>query len=246
MSREWDASAYDALPLPHRRWGRRTLARLALNGDETVLDAGAGTGRDTAKLLDLLPRGQVIAVDGSTSMLRQLTANLAGRLGRVRVVNADLTRPLPLAEPVDAVFSVAAFHWIHDHGALFANLARVIRPGGQLVVDCGGRGNVAKVLAAVEDVLGQPTDATHFAGPEETVGHLERAGFTDIAVDLLPDPARLEAGAQLLAFLRTVVIGPYVDRVPEPERDAFVEQVAARLKEPVIDYVRLNITARRR
>jgi|SRR5450631_4429767 trans-aconitate methyltransferase len=63
--REWDAASYDALPLPHERWGQRLLATLPLRGDEIVLDVGAGTGRDTEALLRRLPGGHVIAVDGS-------------------------------------------------------------------------------------------------------------------------------------------------------------------------------------
>ncbi len=61
MPREWDARTYDSLPLPHLGWGRRTLGRLPLKGDERVLDAGCGTGRDTEGLLDLLPDGRVVA-----------------------------------------------------------------------------------------------------------------------------------------------------------------------------------------
>jgi trans-aconitate 2-methyltransferase len=196
-------------------------------------------------LLDLLPGGQVIAVDSSTRMLDQLRAKLDGRLDRVSVINADLTRPLPVEEPVDAVFSVATFHWIHDHGTLFANIAKVLRPGGRFVAECGGQGCVARVLGAVEAELGQPADAANFAGTEETVKRLEEAGFTDIEVGLLDDPARLEPGEQLWAYLGTVVIGPYLDRLPQSEHRDFVKRVADRLPEPVIDYVRLNITARR-
>jgi trans-aconitate 2-methyltransferase len=245
MPREWDAKTYDSLPLPHKYWGKRTLERLPLKGNETVLDAGAGTGRDTAALLDLLPEGRVVAVDGSARMLGQLTAKVADDLDRVEVIHADLTKPLPLTEPVDAVFSVATFHWIHDHGTLFGNIAQVLRPGGRFVAECGGQGCVAQVLAAVEDVLGQPADAAHFAGIEDTKDHLERAGFTDIDVGLLPDPARLEPGEQLWSYLGTVVLGPYVDKLPQSEHRDFVQEVAARLAEPVVDYVRLNITARR-
>lgn len=245
MPREWDAKTYDSLPLPHKFWGKRTLARLPLEGHETVLDAGAGTGRDTAVLLDLLPAGQVIAVDSSTAMLDQLRGKLDGKLDRVRVINADLTEPLPVEQPVDAVFSVATFHWIHDHAALFANIARVLRPGGRFVAECGGQGCVARVLSAVEAELGQPADAANFAGQDETVKRLEQAGFTDIEVSLLDDPARLEPGEQFWSYLGTVVIGPYLDRLPQSEHRAFVQRVAARLPEPVVDYVRLNITARR-
>src|SRR3954471_22388558 len=166
MLREWDARTYDTLPLPHLRWGRRTLDRLTLAGDETVLEAGCGTGRDTEALLGALPRGRVVAVDGSARMLGRLGGRLAGRLDRVEVIQADLTDPLPIAGPADAAFSVATFHWIPDHDALFATLARALRPGARFVADCGGQGNVAAVRAAVESVLGEPATMWHFAGPE--------------------------------------------------------------------------------
>jgi trans-aconitate 2-methyltransferase len=156
MLREWDATTYDSLPLPHVRWGRQTLERFSFAGDETVLEAGCGTGRDTEALLDALPRGRVIAVDGSARMLERLRERLAGRLDRVEAIQADLTRPLPISAPADAAFSVATFHWIHDHDALFAGIARALRPGARFVADCGGKGNVAVVRAAVEDVLGGP------------------------------------------------------------------------------------------
>lgn len=245
MPREWDAATYDSLPLPHTVWSQRTMRRLTLDGDETVLDAGAGTGRDVASLLDRLPAGRVVAVDGSVNMLEKLRLNLAGRLDQVEIVNADLVEPLPIDRPVDAAFSVATFHWIHDHSVLFANIAGVLRPGGQFAAECGGQGCVAQVRAAIEEVLGRPADAAHFAGIQDTERRLADAGFTDIEVDLLDDPIRLEPGLQLQTYLGAVILGPYLDRLPEKEHDRFVQQVAARLSEPVIDYVRLNITARR-
>ncbi|MCA1696916.1 MAG: class I SAM-dependent methyltransferase, partial [Actinobacteria bacterium] len=110
--REWDAATYDSLPLPHQRWGRGVLDSLPLHGDERVLDVGAGTGRDTAALLERLPRGHVVAVDGSLAMLAQLRSRLTG-VGpdRLMTLHADLTAMLTLEEPVDAVFSVATLHW---------------------------------------------------------------------------------------------------------------------------------------
>ncbi|MDX6346393.1 MAG: trans-aconitate 2-methyltransferase [Streptomyces sp.] len=245
MPREWDATTYDALPLPHLGWGRRTLARLPLSGDERVLDLGCGTGRDTAALLDRLPNGRVVAVDGSLRMLGQLRARLEGRLDRVDVLHTDLTRPLPLREEVDAVSSVATFHWIPDHAALFAHIAAVLRPGGRFVAECGGRGNIATVSAAVDDVLGPQPAVWNFAGVAETEQRLRDAGFTGIEVGLLPDPARLEPGEQLRSYLAVVVLGGQLERLPEDEREAFVDAVADRLPEPVVDYVRLTISATR-
>jgi trans-aconitate 2-methyltransferase len=245
--REWDADRYDALPLPHQGWGRRTIARLALAGGETVLDAGCGTGRDAELLLQQLPAGRVIALDGSASMLARARKRLAGAGGRVDVVHADLVGATPLRElvagPVDAIMSVAAFHWVHDHPALFRGLADVLRPGGRFAADAGGAGNIASIRRAVGDVLGRRPLPWYFAEADETRERLGQAGFTDLDVRLRPDPAQFDDPAQLRQHLRTVVLGGHLDQLPAAEHDEFVEAVAARLPEPVVDYVRLEFTA---
>lgn len=245
MSHVWNAKAYDALPLPHTQWGERVVSRLDTAGVRRVLDAGAGTGRDTARLLDLLPDAHIVAADRSRTMLDQLEERLADRRDRVEVIHADLLDPLPIAEPVDAIVSVAAFHWIPDHATLFRNLAAVVRPGGQLVVDCGGQGNVARIAAAAEQVLGPAPAIWNFAGVEETEERLRAAGFTDLEVALRPDPAWLEAGEQFESYLGIVVLGAHVAHLPEAERPDAVRAVMALLPEPVVDYVRLEIRARR-
>src|SRR4051812_48338933 len=189
MLREWDARTYDTLPLPHLRWGRRTLDRLTLAGDETVLEAGCGTRRDTEALLGALPRGRVVAVDGSARMLERLRERLAGRLDRVEVIQAALTEPLPIAEPADAAFSVATFHWIDDHDALFANIARVLRPGARFVADCGGRGNIAQVREALAKGTGEEPEPGNFAGTEGKRRRPPTGGFTHRPGGPPPGPA---------------------------------------------------------
>src|SRR5215471_2119301 len=104
MPRDWDAATYDRIADPQTRWGRAVIDRLPLAGDERVLDAGCGTGRVTELLLARLPRGAVVALDGSPSMIEEARKRL-GPDPRVEYVVADLARPLPLSEPVDAVFS---------------------------------------------------------------------------------------------------------------------------------------------
>ncbi len=225
MSHDWDARTYDSLPLPHTLWGRRTVARLETSGLRRVLDAGCGTGRDTQLLLDLIPDVRVVAVDASRTMLDQLERRVADRREQVEVIHADLTQPVPVSERVDAIVSVAAFHWISDHDTLFRNLASVLRTNGQFVADCGGRGNIASIVAAIEDVLGESPAIWNFAGVEETERRFKDAGFTDIEVTLTPDPARLEAGPQFESYLAIVVLGAHLARLPEPERPAFVRAI---------------------
>jgi trans-aconitate 2-methyltransferase len=243
--REWDAQAYETLAEPQDAWGLRILALLELQGNETVLEAGCGAGRDTARLLERLPRGRIIALDGSARMLDRLRARIAGDLDRVEVVHADLAEPLPLTTPVDVVFSVAAFHWVEDHGTLFRHLAAVMRPGGRLVADCGGKGNIAQVSAAVEKVTGLPAEPGiwNFSEPQAVRKHLAAAGFTDIQVDLHGHPMRFAERSHLERFLTAVVLGSHLERLPASERVQFVKEVAANLPGGEIDYVRLTLEA---
>ena len=148
-TRDWDAHTYHRVSTPMVQWAEVVLDRLQLRGDETVLDAGCGSGRVTAMLLERLPRGRIVAVDGSPSMVA--AAREALPADRVETMVCDLV-DLELIEPVDAVFSNAVFHWISDHDRLFARLHAALRPGGQLVAQCGGEGNIAALKAVMREV----------------------------------------------------------------------------------------------
>jgi trans-aconitate 2-methyltransferase len=244
-ARDWDARTYDRIANPMARWGEAVLDRLELSGSERVLDAGCGSGRVTERLLERLPAGHVVAVDGSPRMIDEARARLGADNPRVRYLVADLTAPLPIDE-VDAILSTATFHWIADHDALFANLARVLRPNGQLVAQCGGGANLASVMAILDDMdperrLWRPW---HFAWPEETERRLANAGFRDINVWLHDEPTDLPPDT-IPEYLRTIVLGSTLERMPEADREPLVRAVADRIPNGHLDYVRLNITARR-
>jgi trans-aconitate 2-methyltransferase len=245
MPRDWDATTYDRIADPQTRWGTAVLDRLPLGGDERVLDAGCGSGRVTERLAERLPNGRVVALDGSSSMIDAARERLARFGDRIQYVVADLGRPLPIEGEVDAVLSTAAFHWVPDHDALFANLAAVTRPGGWLVAQCGGAGNVARVMAALASIGDGWLGPAHFETPMATTRRLDAAGYVDIECWLSDEPTRFEAGEPFETFLRTVVLGAHLERLPAEEHDGFVRAVADAVGEPVIDYVRLNITARR-
>ncbi len=244
--REWNAATYDTLPLPHERWGRGLRGWLSLRGDERVLDVGAGTGRDTEALLELVPQGHVVAVDGSAVMLTRLRERLSAfGPDKLTVRQADLREPLMLDQSVDVVFSVATLHWLPDHAAVFRSLASVLHPGGLLLAEWGGSGNLANVDAALADIGLHPVNSSlTFASVDETASRLAAAGLVQVEVALVRDPARLEAGPQFEAFLATVVLGAVLDPLPQQERLDVVRAVASRLQEPEVDYVRLQVSAR--
>lgn len=137
-------------------------------------------------------------MNGSEQMLAQVRERLADRLDRVTLVRADLRQPLHLGVQVVAVMSVAALHWVPGHAAVFASVARMLRPGGRFVAECAGLGNVANVRAAVAQVEGRPDpDRWGFSGVEDTTALLGQAGFVDVSVSLVDDTSPLEPGEQL-------------------------------------------------
>jgi trans-aconitate 2-methyltransferase len=244
--REWDAEVYHRVSETQFRWGLEVLDRLPLEGDELVLDAGCGSGRVTEVLVDRLPDGRVIGIDGSEEMVRKAREILGSRAD---IRQGDLER-LELEEKVDAIFSNAVFHWVKDHHNLFARLRAKLAPGGRLIAQCGGRGNVASLAEVIlsvaqEDEYGkymaQVPKAWNFRGDDETAEILDDVGFVDVRCWLEPKEVRPE---EPLAFLRTVSLGPYMRVLPEELRDRFVNEVLERMGKPlVLDYVRLNIDA---
>jgi trans-aconitate 2-methyltransferase len=247
--REWDASSYHDLATPHQQWGAAILDRLPLNGDETVLDLGCGTGRVTEQLLERLGRdGHVIGIDGSARMVEEAARRL-GDDPRASFEQQDLLE-LSIAPPADAAVSSATFHWIKDHDTLFARVRGALAPGGRFVAQCGGRGNVANVVRATVAVCAREPYAEFFAGwpgpwnyagPEETTERLERAGFAVERCWLEPSP---QYPQPLRDFLRTVSLGSHLERLPAPLHDRFVDDVATAMEpDPIHDYVRLNIVA---
>jgi trans-aconitate 2-methyltransferase len=244
--RDWDAATYDRISDFQLEWALEQLERLPLAGDEVVLDAGCGSGRVTAELIDRVPRGRVYGVDAAPSMAEHARAALGDR---ATIFCQDLVE-LDLPEPVDVAFSNATFHWILDHDALFSALHSSMRPGARLLAQCGGFGNIDAFRRLADEVAAEQPFAPHFAGwrqpwnyadAPETTARLERAGFTDVKCWLQP---KLVKPADPATVVRTVCLVRHLDPLPEALRQPFVERVVDRSPQPlVLEYVRLNMTA---
>jgi trans-aconitate methyltransferase len=258
MTREWDAASYHRVSQPQTEWGRRVLQRLALRGDERVIDAGCGTGRLTGGLLEKLPHGRVIAIDRSWNMLLTARANLRPDYGdRIALAQVELPR-LPFSSVADLVFSTATFHWILDHDALFHHILLALRAGGRLFAQCGGGPNLAEAHHLAEDVMRHEPFAPYFAEwagiwqfatPEVTADRLQRAGFTDVRTSLEPAMTTLADEASYREFVSTVIYNPHLARLPPALRGPFIDAVTVRAAQQdppfTLDYWRLNLEGTR-
>jgi trans-aconitate 2-methyltransferase len=248
VSRDWDASTYDRVSTPQVEWAGPILDRLELEGGETVLDAGCGSGRVTELLIERVPDGRVIAVDAAPAMVAKAKEALGGR---ATVLLQDLAE-LRLDEQVDAVFSNAVFHWVLDHERLFTRLFAAMKPGARLEAQCGGAGNIDRFHDAVARLADRPpfssyfenwTGPWNFASDRDTVALLERIGFTDVKCWLEDRPV---VPPEPHEYLRTVCLGHHLEQLPNELRDTLVGQVVDELDNPLtLEYVRLNISARR-
>jgi trans-aconitate 2-methyltransferase len=254
---DWNAERYHNLSAPQQAWGRRVLERLPLAGDELVLDLGCGTGRLTEELQRRLPTGRVIGADRSDAMIEAAAMWLCEHAPRAVVVQAD-GAALPFRRVFDAVFSGATFHWILDHGALFRSIVTALKPGGRLVAQCGGAGNLALLRRRADRLRAAPpfafffedwTEPWYYADVESTKRSIEAAGFVDINVWLEKAPTTFAGADDFRDFVATVCVRPHLDQLPSRERTQFLAELTMAAAEDspafTLDYWRLNIDARR-
>jgi trans-aconitate methyltransferase len=229
-----------------------------LRGDEWLMDAGCGTGRLTAQLLQSLPRGRVVGVDLSQNMLAATQDFLSPDFGgKFLLVAADL-QDLPFEQVFDGIFSTAAFHWVLDHERLFRSLFRALRPGGWLQAQCGGGPNLARLRQRIGELAKTTKYKQYFGGfrepwtfddAETAAAIMGRAGFTEVDTSLESALTILEGSMQYSEFLGTIILRQHLRRIPDDEsRTAFVAALTgeAETDNPPfsLDYWRLNLSAK--
>lgn len=259
MSKEWNAALYHQISAPQVSWGKKVLSRIPLRGDETVLDAGCGTGRLTRDLLEALPHGRVVALDVSENMIDVARAFLSPDFGdRVEFVCGDLLG-ISFDQSFDGIFSTASFHWVRDHEALFRGLYRGLRGGGWLCAQCGGCGNLTRFLARVDALTEQPPFAQYFEGysspweysdAQTAAVRLRQAGFEQIETSLEDAPTQFSNAQEFQQFVESVILHRHLERFPQGGlRKRFLTELTrqAAADDPafLLDYRRLNLQARR-
>ncbi len=256
----WDGAAYDDVAEVQERWGRAVIGRNAWRGDEVVLDAGCGSGRLIAALLERIPHGRLVCLDRDGSMLeaaRRRVQALAPQIS-VAVTGGDLKALEQTAlapESFDVVFSNAALHWIRNKQLAFAGMIRLMKPGARLTAQFGGQGNIQRIRAAIYRALrrlGLPTtydEEFEFAAPEHTSEQLKICGFRNVRVWQEEATTEFPDRAAFLRFAEAVILRPLRTALPAERwpafREEFARQAQALLGGWRVDYVRQNVEANR-
>jgi trans-aconitate methyltransferase len=229
----WNPADYAANSAAQQSWARELIAKLRLRGDERILDVGCGDGKVTAELAAAVPRGAVVGIDASTPMIEFARGAFAMPNLEFHVMDA---RRIRLPHLFDLVFSNAALHWVDDHPAFLRGAASVLRPGGRLVVSCGGKGNAQDVFVALRpemrvkrwrDFFRRLEAPYFFFSPADYGKWLPRSGFKAHRVQLAPKDAIYEGRDGFAAWVRTTWL-PYTQRVPEAQREEFIAAVVER------------------
>lgn len=231
----WNPQDYAQHSPIQESWARELLSQIDLRPDDVVLDIGSGDGRITAAIAASVPNGYVVGVDQSTEMIAHATAQHRPRTNNIRFAQADAAA-LPFESEFSVAFSNAVLHWVQDQRAAIHGIARALRPGGRLIAQCGGRGNVAAVIATFERVAATPPwrDMStpgempyRFHGAGEYKTWLEEAHLKIEECRLIEKDMVHESRSTFIGWLRTAW-HPHTAGVALELRDSFLEETASR------------------
>ena len=229
----WNPEEYARNSSAQLTWARELIDRLKLDGSETVLDVGCGDGKITAEFVRVLPDGFVLGTDSSPAFIDYARSHYPPeRFPNLRFEMID-ARQLSSDRSFDLIFSNAALHWVDDHLAFLSGCARLLRPGGRLVVSCGGKGNAADIIAVLESIIRQPTWSNYFTdfefpyyfySPQDYRPLLDTAGLRANRLELVEKDMIHSGREEMAGWIRTTWL-PYLQRVPVHLREKLIDEV---------------------
>lgn len=265
-SYRWDSEDYEKHSGAQQAWARELISKLSLEGTETVLDIGCGDGKVTAEIARLLDRGEVVGIDSSPSMIelarKRFPTSESTNLSFQLLDAVNISSEAAFASKFDVVFSNAALHWVKDHRPVVRGIDSCLAPGGKMLLQMGGKGNARGVADVIEELQAMPqyepffrdfTFPYGFHGVDVYENLLQEVGFIDQRIELIDKDMVHDGKAGLCGWIRTTWL-PYTERIPEDQRDDFIDMIAARYLQRVpldengkahVDMVRLEVEARK-
>ena len=231
---DWNANDYAEHSTAQQKWARELIAKLHLQGSESILDIGCGDGKVTAEIATAVPKGSVLGVDNSRSMVELAQKKYpADQFPNLNFQLAD-ARCLQVKRQFEIVFSNATLHWVRNHAPVLDGIYRSLGPGGRILLQMGGRGNAAAMIAVLKDMINTTRWAPYFAGFEFPYGFhdagdyetwLKQVGFHSVRAELIDKDMAHRGLSKLVGWIRTTCL-PYTQRIPEIQRETFIQELA--------------------
>jgi trans-aconitate methyltransferase len=231
---KWNPAEYDKNSSQIQKWALELLSKFDLTGNERILDVGSGDGKITAEISKMLPKGAVVGIDSSIEMINYSK----GKFPQAEFPNLDFVlmdaREIRFESEFDIVFSNATLHWLTDHFTVLRRIHESMKPGGTMFLQMGGKGNQEQLIQVLENVTGKAQWKKYlngfrfhygYYGVDEYRDWLKQTGFTEKRVQFIRKDNILK-GRDGLAEWNRMAFSPYVQKLPEDLRQAFIYEVA--------------------
>jgi trans-aconitate methyltransferase len=256
----WDAETYDNISTIQEQFALKLIQLRNWTGKEIVMDAGCGSGRVTKILAKEIPNKKIYAIDIDVNMIDKAKDNLS-QFENVTIINSDLLdlNLQIISSKVDVIFSNAALHWILNHQKLFNTFFELLNQNGQLLIQCGGYGNLKKAISIFnkikdsekfKDYFKEWKEEWYFPKPSNTEKLLNEIGYNNIKVYLSEASISFVNKSSYSLYLKTVVLGPYLRYIPSDNyKEEYLKSILNEIEQNHLemiwnlDYVRLNILA---
>jgi trans-aconitate methyltransferase len=230
---QWDAKDYHKSSSEQKKWGLELLDKIALSGNEQILDIGCGDGNLTVEIARRVPYGSALGIDKSEGMIR-----FAGEIynpevfPNLKFILLDACN-LNFNQEFDVVFSNAALHWVSDHPSVLTGITKSLRHGGKVIAQMGGKGNASGILRVVDTMIHGVKWAGFFKGfsvpytfydDREYIKLLKSAGLKVKRIELISKQMVQNGREGLAAWIRTTWL-PYIRRVPENLKADFIYEI---------------------
>ncbi len=174
---DWNSLLYQEKHAFVWHYGENLLQILNPQPNERILDLGCGTGQLTAKIAEA--GAEVIGIDSASEMIEQAQQNYPNLQFQV----AD-AKNFQLPQPVDAIFSNAALHWIPQADDVISSIRESLKINGRFVAEFGGKGNIGLIVKALYNALenigvknAPNLNPWYFPSIAEYASKLEKQGF---------------------------------------------------------------------
>jgi trans-aconitate 2-methyltransferase len=230
---QWNAVDYHKNSADQQRWGLELLDKIALSGNERVLDVGCGDGKLTAEIVHRVPYGSVLGIDKPEDMIRFAQEYYQPDVfPNLKFLLLD-ARNLYFDQEFDVVFSNAALYWVDDHANILLKIRGSLSAGGRVIAQMGGKGNASGILKVLDTMIRGEKWADYFSGfsvpytfydDQEYKMLLESAGLTVKRIELIPKHMVHNGQEGLAAWIRTTWL-PYTRRVSENFQSDFILEI---------------------